>query len=162
MFEQILVTRSWPCKCKSSEKVFYKILFCLKIYLNIKIFPYANLPLKHMTPELLSLHCIEFINNKYYGQLVDTIFDFITRPILPNSEALGKTTQKKTMGKESNRRVTNFYNRLQSAKYKLFSWWFGLYNEGCIFIVLLHKNNYSCVEIDYIRVSFLNFKLIQV
>ena len=74
-----------------------------------------------MTPELWSLHCIEFINNKYYGQLVDTIFDFITRPILPNSAALGKTTQKKTVGKESNRRVTNFYNRLQSAKYKLFS-----------------------------------------
>ena len=75
LFEQILVTRSWPCKCKSSEKDFYKILFCLRIYLNIKIFPYANLPLKYMTPELWSLHCIQFINNKYYGQFVDTISD---------------------------------------------------------------------------------------
>ena len=28
-----------------------------------------------MTPELWSLHCIQFINNKYYGQFVDTIFD---------------------------------------------------------------------------------------
>ena len=72
-----------------------------------------------MTPELWSLHCIQFINNKYYGQFVDTIFDFITRPIF--SAALGKTTQKKTVSKESNGRVTNFYNRLELAKYKLFS-----------------------------------------
>ena len=160
MFEQISVIRSWPCKCKPKERDFYKIWFCLRIYLNIRIFPHADLPLKHMTPESWLLYCIQFINNKYYGQFVDTIFDFITRPIF--SAALGKTTQKKTVRKESNGRVTNFYNRLELAKYKLFSWWFGLYNEGYISIVLLHKNNYSCIEIDYIRASVPNFKLIQV
>ena len=82
------------------------------------MFLYANLPLKHITPKSWSLHCIHFINDKYCGQFVDTICDFITHPIF--SGALGKTTQKKTVGKENNGRMTNFYNRLQLAKYKLF------------------------------------------
>ena len=46
------------------------------------------------------------------------IFDFITRPIF--FEALGRTTQKKNVRKGNNGGVTNFYNRLQLAKYKLF------------------------------------------
>ena len=50
--------------------------------MNIRIiFPYANLPLKDVTPKSCSPHCVLYINNKYYRQLVDAIFDFITRPI---------------------------------------------------------------------------------
>ena len=152
------MTRSWPCKHKPPGNDFYKISFCLRNYLNIRTFPYANLPLKHMTPKSWSPHCIHFTNNKCYGQFFDTIFDN-TSNIFWN---IGKNHLEETVGKLNNGRVANFYNRLQLAKYKLFSWWFGLYNEGYTSIVLLYKNNCSCIEIEYISVSFLNSKLIQV